>query len=111
MCKFTGKPTRPATPFYPYDRGPLAGPSFAPLRMFLAASDAMADADSDQAESQNVRASMGGPSVSGEWCEPDYFAAGLQDGHTRTLPSRLPVTMFAPSLTKRSECTDALCRA
>ena len=47
---FTGKPTRAGSPFFPYDRGPLAGPSFAPLRMFLAASDAMADANSDDAE-------------------------------------------------------------
>jgi len=47
---FTGAAKRPGTPFYPYEGGPLAGPSYAPLRMFLAASDAMADSNSDQAE-------------------------------------------------------------
>lgn len=47
---FQGQPVRPASPFYPYERGPLAGPTYAPLRMFLAASDAMADGNTDDAE-------------------------------------------------------------
>lgn len=47
---FTGVATRARSPFYPYERGPLAGPSFAPLRMYLAASDALAEGNSDDAE-------------------------------------------------------------
>jgi tetratricopeptide (TPR) repeat protein len=47
---FTGQPGRQTSPFFPGDRGPLAGPSYAPLRMFLAASDALADGNSDDAE-------------------------------------------------------------
>ncbi len=47
---FTGAPRRASSPFYPLDHGPLSGPSYAPLRMFLAASDALADGNSDDAE-------------------------------------------------------------
>jgi hypothetical protein len=48
---FTGAAIRPRTPFWPYpDKGLLAGPAYAPLRMLLAASDAMADGNTDDAE-------------------------------------------------------------
>jgi hypothetical protein len=47
---FTGAPRRASSPFYPLDHGPLSAPSYAPLRMFLAASDALADGNSDDAE-------------------------------------------------------------
>lgn len=47
---FTGKPIRAGSPFLDGERGPLAGPSYAPLRLFLAASDALADGNSDDAE-------------------------------------------------------------
>ncbi|MBL9107038.1 MAG: tetratricopeptide repeat protein [Myxococcales bacterium] len=47
---YTDKPRQPASPFFPYDRGPLAGPAYKPLRMLLAATDAMADGDTDNAE-------------------------------------------------------------
>lgn len=49
-ASFAGAPVRPPSPFFPYTDGPLAGPAYAPLRMLLAATDAMADGDTDNAE-------------------------------------------------------------
>src|SRR5690606_29888728 len=47
---FAGKPQRASSPFFPLEHGPLAGPSYAPRRMFLAASGALADGNSGDAE-------------------------------------------------------------
>lgn len=47
---FTGEPARVGQHDFLADRGPLAGPSFLPLRAYLAAADALADGDTDAAE-------------------------------------------------------------
>lgn len=47
---FTGDPTPIGHHDLLADRGPLAGPSFLPLRAYLAAADALADGDTDAAE-------------------------------------------------------------
>lgn len=58
---YTGKPTRPPTPFFPHPAGPLAEPAYAPLRMALAASDAMADGNTDDAEGFTRALAHAGP--------------------------------------------------
>ena len=73
---FTGLPVRPASPFFPYERGPLAGPGYAPLRMFLAASDAMADANSDDAEGFIKALRHAGPS----FAEGELLVAAFETG-------------------------------
>ena len=47
---FTGEPVRVGHHELLADRGPLAGPSYLPLRAYLAAADALAEGDSDAAE-------------------------------------------------------------
>mgnify|MGYP002777825739 CR=1 FL=1 len=47
---FTGEPVRVGHHDFLADRGPLAGPSYLPLRAYLAAADALADGDTDAAE-------------------------------------------------------------
>ena len=73
---FTGPAVRPASPFFPYDKGPLAGPSYAPLRMLLAASDAMADANSDDAEGFIKALRHAGPS----FAEGELLVAAFETG-------------------------------
>lgn len=47
---FTGEPAPIGHHDFLADRGPLAGPSYLPLRAYLAAADALADGDTDAAE-------------------------------------------------------------
>lgn len=47
---FIGEPARVGQHDFLADRGPLAGPSYLPLRAYLAAADALVDGDTDAAE-------------------------------------------------------------
>lgn len=73
---FTGQPVRPRSPFFPYAQGPIAGPSYAPLRMLLAASDAMADANSDDAEGFIKALRHAGPN----FAEGELLVAAFETG-------------------------------
>ena len=74
---FIGAPIRPRTPFWPYpDKGLLAGPAYAPLRMLLAASDAMADGNTDDAEGFTRALTQTGP----EFAEGQLVVAAFEVG-------------------------------
>lgn len=58
---YAGTPERAGGHDFLADKGPLAGPSYLPLRSFLAASDALADGDSDAAETYTGKLLAYGP--------------------------------------------------
>ncbi len=73
---FSGPLRYPGSPYMQGLTGPLAEPSFAPLRLYLAAADAMADGNSDDAEGFTRALRQKGP----EFAEGHLLRAAFEIG-------------------------------